>query len=118
MFQNDITDLPRLRNESYENIFQVYTDEEERYYYNILQTVSLPTDLPEGYFFNYTIKYGDTWPFISYKAYRTPNLWWVILPFNNIIDPTKMPELGSSIKILKTQFVKTVLNQISVQQGT
>jgi len=116
MYQNNIKSLPNLGNENYENIFNIYTDEEERYYYNILQTISLPGDLPKGYFFNYGIKYGDTWPLISYKAYKTPNLWWVILPFNNILDPTQMPANSTIIKILKGQFVKTVLNQISVQR--
>lgn len=116
MFQNDITDLPNLRNENYENIFQVYEDENDQYYYNILQSVALPNNLPEGYFQYYHIKYGDTWPFISYKVYQTPNLWWIILPFNNILDPTTMPENGTRIKVLKTQFVRTVLDQISTQR--
>jgi len=116
MYQNDLTDLPNLRNENYENIFQVYEDKDQQYFYNILQSVALPTDLPEGYFQYYHIKYGDTWPFISYKVYRTPNLWWLILPFNNILDPTTLPDNGTLLKILKTQFVRTVLDQISTQR--
>jgi hypothetical protein len=35
---------------------------------------------------------------------------------NNILDPTQMPTNSTIIKILKGQFVKTVLNQISVQR--
>lgn len=116
MYQNDFTDLPKLNNENYENIFQVYTDEDKKYFYNILQTIAVPSSLPEGYFDYYQTKYGDTWPLISYKVYRTPNLWWLILPFNNILDPTQMPENGTKLKILKVQYARNVLNQISVQK--
>jgi hypothetical protein len=117
MNQNSIKNLPKLRNENYENIFQIYTDEEGMYYYNILQTISLPSNLPEGYFQYYNVQYGDTWPLISYKNYKTPNLWWAILPFNNILDPTKIPENSTRIKVLKIQFLRSVLNEITTQNA-
>jgi hypothetical protein len=115
MFQNSIEDLPKLENENYENIFNVYQDNSGYYFYNLLQTLVIPSDLPEGYYDNYSIVYGDTWPLISYKNYNTPNLWWAILPVNNITDPTKTPTPGNQIKILKSRYVSEILSQISTQ---
>ena len=117
MKQNSIEELPALRNENYENIFNIYTDEDGRYYYNLLQTIALPQNLPAGYYTTYDVKYGDTWPFISYKLYNTPNLWWIITAANNISDPTSLPEPGSQIKYFKTNVVRAVLNQISSQKN-
>lgn len=115
MNQNEISDLPKLRRENYENIFNVYKDGDDRYYYNLLQNVIIPQDLPAGYYETYNVQYDDTWPLVSYRVYNTPNLWWVILSANNIIDPTKLPTPGTSIKYLQMRVVKDILNQISAQ---
>lgn len=113
MYQNNIEELPKLRNDNYANIFNVYQDEDSRYYYNLLQTVVIPANLPAGYYDNYSIVYGDTWPFVSYKVYNTPNLWWVIINTNNIINPTSSLEPGTQLKVLKPQYVSLILGQIS-----
>ena len=117
MYQNSINDLPRLDSENYENIFNIYTEADGHYYYNLLQTIVIPDNLPAGYFNTYNVTYGDTWPFISYKTYNTPNLWWVILSVNNIINPTQNPEPGTYIKVLKMDVVKNILSQISTQES-
>lgn len=115
MTQNQIPDLPRLRLENYENIFNVYTDENNRYFYNLLQSVILPPDLPKGYFNEYNVVYGDTWPLISYKNYDTTNLWWIILMCNNITDPTQIVPPSTKLKILKSEIVSLVLSQINTR---
>ena len=47
---------------------------------------------------------------ISYRAYGTPDLWWVIYEFNNIIDPIfgvkpgqvfRIPEINRVIEAIK-----------------
>lgn len=115
MIQNQISDLPRLRLENYENIFNVYTDENNRYFYNLLQSIILPPDLPKGYFNEYNVVYGDTWPLISYKNYDNTNLWWIILMSNNIIDPTQIAPPSTKLKILKPEIVSLVLAQINTR---
>ena len=90
MKQNEIADLTPLNTENLEKIFNVYQDPTGHYFYNLLQTIVFPTDLPESLFQTYSVKHGDTWPFISYKAYNTPNLWWLILLANDIHDATKI----------------------------
>jgi nucleoid-associated protein YgaU len=115
MKQNSIKDqsLPKLRPDNYENIFNVYIDSNDMYFYNILQTISFPTNLPKGYFNEYNIVYGDTWPLISYKTYNTPNLWWVILLANDIINPVNQPQIGEKIKVPINSVAQAILQQIS-----
>lgn len=115
MKQNQIQNLPKLEVDKYENIFDVYQDANGMYYYNLLQTVVFPQNLPANLFDVYSIKYGDTWPFISYKTLNSPNLWWLILLANNIQDPTnggKALVPGTTIKIPVIEVVKEVLAQI------
>lgn len=112
MKQNQINDLPKLDIENLENMFNVYMDQDGMYFYNLLQTVVFPQNLPLNLFTSYAIGYGDSWPFISFKTLNTPNLWWIILLANNIQDPTKLPANGTVIKIPRMDVVKEVLSQI------
>jgi len=115
MKQNNLSDLPKLKNEYYENIFNVYTDENDYYYYNLIQTLSFPQNLPEGYFTPYDIVYGDTWPYISYKNYRTISGWWIILLANNIKNPITSLVPGTRIRIPKIQVAKIIISQMLTQ---
>jgi LysM repeat protein len=113
MRQNEITDLPVLRTENYENLFNVYQDEKDKmYYYNLLQTIAFPDGLPITLFTKYDVVPGDTWPYISYKVYGSPNLWWPIMYANKILDPTKNPVPGTTVTIPKPQVVNEMLSQI------
>lgn len=113
MKQKEISSLPKLNSERYENIFSVHETEDKRYYYNLIQTVVLPSTLPPSLYEIYIIKYGDTWPLISFKYYRTPNLWWIILETNKIINPIKFPDVGTSIKVPTVSLVKSVLKNMA-----
>ena len=96
-----------------ENMFNVYQDENKRYYYNLLQTIVFPQNLPNSLFKTYKTEWGDTWPLISYKHYNTPNMWWIILLANNILDATKIPKVGFELKVPVDAVVQTILSQIS-----
>jgi hypothetical protein len=113
MYQNEISELPRLPEEKYENIFQVYQDKDNRYFYNLLQNINLPTELPDGFFEKYTIEPGDTLPFISYKLFNTIDLWWVICLSNNIENPTLKLEPGKTLKIFKSNLIQVIISEIN-----
>lgn len=113
MYQNNITELPRLKNENLENIFNVYQDDNDFYYYNLLQTIHFPQNLPDSYFVQYNVTYGDTWPYISYKVYNNTKLWWVITLANNIINPLDPLQSGTILKIPNIDVVSEILTQIA-----
>jgi hypothetical protein len=112
MKQNDISELPSLESDKYENIFNVYQTDDKFYYYNLLRKISFPTNLPNSLFESYTTKYGDTWPFISYKLYNSPNLWWVILYANSIQNPTQKILPGTTLKIPTIEVVREILDAV------
>jgi len=112
MKQNQIEELEKLNPENLENIFNVYQLQNGMYFYNLLQTIQFPQNLPPSLFTTYTAVYGDSWPYISYKVYKNPNLWWVILMANNIQDPTILPAPGVDIPIPVTDVVKQIISQI------
>ena len=112
MRHNDIKELDRLDPQCLENMFNVYKDQSGSYYYNLLKSLALPEKLPSSLYKVYTIVPGDTWPVISYKHYETPNLWWLILFTNKIMDPTKKIIPGDTIKVLIVDVAKEVMLQL------
>jgi len=115
MKQNQIPALDKLNYDHLENIFNVYQDENNMYYYNLLQTIAFPQDLPQNLFTTYTIADGDTWPYISYKTLQSPNLWWIILLANNIQNPLDDLVHGTILRIPIAAVVREILSQIGQQ---
>jgi nucleoid-associated protein YgaU len=113
MYQNSIKELPRLKTENLENIFHIYQNENDLYFYNLLQTIHFPQNLPDSYFQQYNVTYGDTWPYISYKVYGDTRLWWIITLANNIINPTHVLNSGDILKIPNIEVVSEILTQIT-----
>jgi LysM repeat protein len=114
MHQNNILNLPSLTQDRYENIFNVYTDNDGHYYYNLLQSISIPQNLPDSFFTQYITQPGDTLPYISYKIFNTINLWWLICAVNNITNPIDPIESGKELKIPSTAIAREVLKQINI----
>ena len=112
MKQNQIKDLPLLEPGNLETIFNVYQDQDGMYFYNLLQTVVFPQNLPQNLFTSYTTKYGDTWPFISHKTLNNPNIWWIILMANNLQNPLEPIPPGVTIKIPINSVVQEVIGQM------
>ena len=112
MKQNQISDLPRLLPANYENIFNVHIDKDGMYFYNLLQTIVIP-DLAPSFYEEYIIQPKDTWPLISYKAYGTTILWWVILHVNKITNPIIQPKTGEIIKVLDSRYVTSITTAIN-----
>jgi hypothetical protein len=117
MYQNLIDELPKLEQERYENILDVYKDKDDYYFYNLIQQITLPSNLPELFFDSYTVAPNDTFPFISYKVFKTINLWWLICLANNIQNPTVQLEPGILLKIPKLSIIREILKQINSQDG-
>jgi nucleoid-associated protein YgaU len=116
MKQNEFLDLPKLSYYRFENFFNIYKDSDNDFnYYNLLRSINIfpaeDTDVEESY----VIKYSDTWLSISYNIYNTIELWWIICAYNQIQNPTTMPEPGTVIKILKASYISAIINELNKQ---
>ena len=110
--QNNINVLNTLEAYNYENLFNVY-NENEKYFYNLLTTVNFPDTIAADYYTTYTVPYDNiTWTDISNKIYSTPNLWWLICSVNKISNPISFPKAGTQLKILNLTVVAQILQTI------
>jgi len=110
--QNSISDLPQLKTTRYENIFKLYKTGKDQYYYNLLQSVFMPDKIDESLVYYQQITSKAPWTIVSFNAYKTIDLWWLICLTNKIFNPIKFPEAGTVIKIIKPQYVPTILNEL------
>lgn len=116
MRQNDLNDIDyELTEHHYENIFDVYVDEDVGYFFNILKTVNFPENIDPSTYYEYEIRHGDSWASISWRVYKSTLLWWVLCSLNNVMDPLKDLISGEKIKILKPIYLRDILNTISTK---
>jgi len=112
MKYKDITTDVKIRLPNMENIFDINTDEDGFYYYNLSKTVYIPTDLDNTSFIYYTTKEKQTWTTIAYEFYNNVTLWWLVCSTNQIMNPVKQPTPGTIIKILKPELVTEIINKL------
>jgi len=71
--------------------------------------------LDERLLINITLPQGLPLTTLSYNAYGTIDLWWLILIINNITNPIKDLPIGKKIKLIKPQYIEQVLQTIESQ---
>jgi len=109
---NPTKKLPYTR---FEKFLNTYQDEEGFIFYNLLRTISILPANDSSVEEDYDVKPKDTWVFIAYKYYDNMNLWWLVCEYNQIKDPTKMPTPGSKLKLLRPEFVNSVISELNRQ---
>jgi len=115
MKQSEFTDLPQLSLYRYENFFNVYTDTDKKRFYNLLRSINIFPANDSSIEDIYSVKTNDTWVYISYKYYGTIYLWWLVCEYNRISNPTKQPEAGTTIKLLKSNYVWAIISNLNKQ---
>jgi nucleoid-associated protein YgaU len=99
----------------YENFFNLYQDDDGFLFYNLLKNINIIPANETSVEEEYVVKPKDTWIFISYKYYNNMNLWWLVCEYNQIKDPTKMPEPGTKLKLLKNEYLSIILDELNRQ---
>ncbi len=115
--QNSVSDLPDLNDYSFENIFNMYKDDGIFYAYNIIKTVKIPPDLHNDVFDYIQITGDIPWTTISFNEYGTIRLWWLLCVANKILNPVKLPEPGTVIKVIRPQYVRYILDEMKNQDA-
>jgi hypothetical protein len=52
---------------------------------------------------------------ISFRAYRTIELWWLLCLINKIYNPLLFPASGTTLKVLRPQYLPELFNEIETQ---
>jgi hypothetical protein len=112
-YQNNIKALPDLNMYRYEKIFKLYKTSDNQYFYNIMQSLFLPDEIDDTVLTYITIKKNEPWTMVSFKVYKTIELWWLILLTNKLYNPFEVPKDGTVIKLIKPEYVSTVLKEIN-----
>jgi hypothetical protein len=115
MKQSDFTDLPQLSLYRYENFLNIYTDNNDVRFYNLLRSINVFPANDSTVEDDYEVKLNDTWLLISYRYYGTMYLWWLVCEYNRIENPTKIPVHGTKIKLLKKDYVWAVISALNEQ---
>ena len=113
--QNEYSDLPKLSIYRYENFFNIYEESNKTKFYNLLKSINIIPANDSSAESEYYTKPNDTWVYISYQFYKTTDLWWLICEYNQIKDPTKMPNVGTKIKILNKELVWPIISELISQ---
>ena len=109
--QNSIPELPQLSNYRYENIFNVYQLDNGAFFYNINRTITIPDDIDKNAYYTTITNGRMPWTTISYRAYGTMYLWWLIAILNKVKTPLTPPT--GTIKIIRPEYISTILSEIN-----
>ena len=111
--QSEILGLPILGNNRYENIFNLYVNDDDKFFYNLKKSINFPSNVDERIIDSFTLDRNVPWTIISYNIYGTIFLWWSITELNKISNPVIMPEIGTIIKYIKPSYIQELLSQIN-----
>lgn len=112
--RDKITELTKLSEFDYERIFRMY-QEDGYYIYNIIKQIHLPVNIDDNVTKNIIITGKMSWTQLSFEIYGTIRLWWLICSVNKILNPVILPKTGTALKVIKPEFVSTILNSINDQ---
>ena len=116
--QNEVDELRTLSIDMYENIFKINlidTDNNDLYFYNILNKVIFPDDISDEIVDTITLQNDVPWTTLSYQLYGTINLWWTVYLLNKP-DYIFKAQAATEYKYIKPGAMKAVLQQITINK--
>ena len=116
--QNEVEELESLTNDLYENIFKINlidTDNNDLYFYNILNKVIFPDDISDEIVDTITLQNDIPWTTLSYQLYGTINLWWTVYLLNKP-DYIFKAQAATEYKYIKPGALGAVLQQITINK--
>ena len=98
-----------------ENFLNIYQNTNGQYFYNLIKPINVIKADNVSIEHTHVFSSQDSWTNISYKYYQTIDLWWFICTYNQIQNPLKPIEPGTEIKILKSEYVGSILEELNKQ---
>jgi len=114
MKQNQIKDsnIKLLGTYNYEQMFNVYKDDNDFYYYNLLKNLTFPEEIESRFLRVALARPGELLPQLSFRLYGVVNLWWTIAGLNNILNPLEPLDPEIPLTVLTNEGIRVVLAQI------
>jgi len=112
-YQSKIRKLPQLSIMRYENIFRMYTTSNSQYYYNLLQSIYVSGEIDPAKIYYLPVKERLPWTNISFNAYGTIELWWLICLVNKVYNPVDQPKVGTVLKIIRPEYINNILDELN-----
>jgi len=117
-FNDLVTADINIRNNSQAKLFNILRDHDTiTRFMNIWRSFKLNDAVTEDvmYYNVHDISDGDEWwDNIAYNYYGTPYLWWIIALMNNVVNPFEEIEAGNQIKILRREYIYTLLKDVEI----
>jgi hypothetical protein len=114
---NQISDLPTIPSNRYENIFNVYTVEKDNknfYFYNINNKIQLPVVIGGDYLDTIVLDRTMPWTTLSYKLYETMNLWYLIYVLNHKDSkPSFTANINDTLVYIKPRFINAIITSLN-----
>jgi hypothetical protein len=102
--------------EYFENVLNLYKDSNDNndvyYFYNLGNKITMPPNIDENVFEYYNVPSSMPLTTLSYQIYGDMHLWWLILLCNNVQNAVKLISPGSTIKIIKKQYLNAILSSL------
>lgn len=111
----NISEIPAVAGEFFENIFNIYqTEDDEKYYYfNIGKKIVFDVEnIDENYIEYFYIDAPLPLTTISYRIFGTQHLWWLIASMNNL-NPLDVPAAGTTIISPRKQYLSQIMQLIN-----
>ena len=102
----------KIKSSSIENFMDVLVDKNQMEYINLMSTINIPRDINPVFYATYIPSDKETFQTISYKFYNTITLWWLICIVNRIMNATEGAVAGVPLKIIKKEYVNSILTNI------
>lgn len=110
----NLSEIPPVAGEYYENIFNVYQtqDASSYYYFNLGNKVVINIDDVSETFIEY-IFIDSRMPLttMSFRLFGTMHLWWLIATMNDL-NPIDIPAAGTVLAVPRRQYLQNILNAI------
>ena len=111
---NQISNLPKIASNRYENIFNVYTVEKDNknfYFYNLNNKIQLPVVIGDEYLDTIVLDKTLPWTTLSYNLYGTMNLWYLIYILNHRgSTPSFTANISDTLIYIKPKYINSIIS--------
>lgn len=116
MKQNEIKDssVNQLRTTNFANVFNVYLNEQGKYFYNLINTIYIPQALEKSLYTSVFPLPGEYLPQFSYRMYKTIDLAWLIAETNKINNMLEPLSPNSPLRVLNDDVVRNILLRLKI----